>query len=118
MSSLNSENSTSRPGCLGPPSTPISTAEPAITPMMLPMPPKITTTRITIETKIRKLAGNTDPTLAAKMAPLNEPSTAPTTKASSLTFTVLMPIASATVSSSRTAIQARPSRERSSRHDT
>ena len=118
MSSLNSENSASRPGCLGPPSTPISTAEPAMTPTMLPMPPKMTTTRITIDTRIRKLAGNTEPTFAEKIAPLNDPSTAPTTNASSLTLTVLMPMASATVSSSRTAIHARPMRDRSSRHDT
>ena len=96
----------------------MSSAAPAITPMMLPMPPKMTTTRMTIDTRIRKLDGNTEPTLLAKMAPLKEPRMAPTTKASSLTLTVLMPMASATVSSSRTAIQARPRRERSRRHET
>ena len=48
----------------------------------------------------------------------NDASTAPTTKAMSFMFTVLMPIASATLSSSRIAIQARPRRLFSSRHDT
>ena len=71
-----------------------------------------------MDTKIMKLVGKIDPTLAAKIAPENDASTAPTTNAHSLVDTVSTPIASATLSSSRMAIHARPSRERSSRHET
>ena len=89
-----------------------------MTPAMLPIPPTMTTTRMMIETRISKLLGNTEPTLAANTAPLNAAIVAPTTKAISLAFTVLMPIASATCSSSRVAIQARPRREPWSLQDT
>ena len=65
-----------------------------------------------------KLFGKIEPTLAARMAPLNEAKMAPTTNAMSFVLTVLMPIASATCSSSRIAIQARPRRDAWSRHDT
>ena len=75
----------------------------------------MTITRITIDTRILKELSKTDPTFAAKIAPENEARIAPTTNACSLEFTVLMPMASATDSSSRTAIQARPIREFSSR---
>ena len=85
---------------------------------MLPMPPTITTTRMMIDTRIMKLFGNTEPTLAARTAPLTAAIMAPTTKAMSFALTVLMPIASATCSSSRMAIQARPSLDAWSRHDT
>ena len=93
------------------------TTAPAITPATLPIPPKMTMTRMIMEMRMRKLDGKMEPTLAEKMAPLNEASTAPTTKAMSLALTVFTPMVSATVSSSRMAIQARPSRDRSSRHE-
>ncbi len=102
---------------MGPPSTPISTNAPTATPGMLPIPPTITTTSTMIDTSSSKLFGNTDPTLAAKSAPPNEARMAPVTNASSLAVTMLMPMASATCSSSRIAIQARPIRESCRRHE-
>ena len=65
-----------------------------------------------------KLLGNTEPTRAAIIAPAKEAKTAPTTKAISFELTVLIPIASATCSSSLIAIHERPSREACKRQDT
>ena len=84
MRSLNCENSCSRPGCFGPPRMPTNITALTITPVILPMPPKITITRVMMDVRIRKLDGKTAPTFAVRIAPLKEPMIAPTMKASSL----------------------------------
>ena len=59
-----------------------------------------------------------DPMLTANSAPPSEPIAPPIANASSLNRVVLMPIASATCSSSRIAFHARPTREPCSRQET
>ena len=111
MSSRYSSNSRNRPG------RPISTNAPTTTPGMLPMPPRITIASAVIETMISKLAGVRDPIFTAKRAPPSEPTAPPVANARSLNRVVLMPMASATCSSSRIAFQARPMREPANRQD-
>jgi hypothetical protein len=71
-----------------------------------------------IDTKIEKLAGVSEPMLTANRAPPSDPIAPPSANASSLNFVVLIPIASATCSSSRIAFHARPIRDVDNRHET
>ncbi len=82
------------------------------------MPPRITIASAVIETMISKLAGVSEPILTANSAPPSDPIAPPMANARSLNRVVLMPIASATCSSSRIAFHARPMREFASRQDT
>ena len=83
-----------------------------------PCRPRITIASAVIETMTSKLAGVSEPIFTANSAPPSEPTAPPIANASSLNRVVLMPIASATCSSSRIAFQARPIRELASRHET
>src|SRR5690606_33560654 len=88
-----------------------SSMAPRITPGICPIPPS-TTLHNTIMDSVRlKLSGLTKPCMEANMAPATPPKLAPMEKASSLILRVLMPMALAATSSSRTASQARPMRE-------
>ncbi len=78
----------------------------------------ITTASAVIDTVISKLAGVSDPMLTANSAPPSDPIAPPSANASSLNFVVLIPIASATCSSSRIAFHARPIRDVDNRHET
>ena len=64
-----------------------------------------------------KLSGVNEPTWLAKNTPAKPDVEAPMANASSLTLVVLIPVACAATSSSRTAAQERPSREFSSRRN-
>ena len=94
---------------------PIRTSAPTMTPGMLPMPPRMITASAVIETTMLKPNGSSDPICTENRAPDRHPMAAPMAKASSLYLTVLIPIASATCSSSRMAFQARPIRDRERR---
>ena len=84
---------------------------PRTTPGTLPMPPTMMITRTVIDTTMSKVWGNTEPIWEANKVPPKLARMAPTTKADNLAVTMLIPIASATDSSSRIAIHARPHRE-------
>jgi hypothetical protein len=84
---------------------------PTITPGMLPIPPRMITASTLIETMSLKLFGNTEPIFAAKKAPPRQAIPAPMAKARSLYLITLIPMASATDSSSRIAAHALPTRE-------
>ena len=75
------------------------------------MPPRMTIASAVIETMISKLVGVSEPSFTANSAPPSEPIAPPIAKARSLYRVVLMPMASATCSSSRIAFHARPIRE-------
>jgi hypothetical protein len=77
----------------------------------------ITTASAVMDTMISKLCGVSEPICTANRAPPSDPMNPPIANASSLYFVVLIPIASATCSSSRIAFQARPIRDEASRHD-
>ena len=74
--------------------------------------------RAVMETRIVKLAGLSDPICTANSEPERLPMAAPVPKANSLYFTVLIPMASATCSSSRMAFHARPTLELARRVET
>jgi hypothetical protein len=97
---------------------PTRNTAPITTPGMLPIPPRMIAASTVIETRSSKLSGVTTERLTAKNAPERHPTAAPMAKARSLYLMTLIPMASATSSSSRMAAQARPTREYWSRHDT
>ena len=82
---------------------------------MLPMPPSTTMARIVNDTVNRNWSGLTKISFEALKTPAKPAVDAPRANASSFVVTVLMPFAAAASSSSRMAIQARPSRESWSR---
>jgi hypothetical protein len=82
-----------------------------MTPGTLARPPTMITTRISIDRVTSKLFGKIDWIWEANSAPPKLARIAPMMNANSLAETMLMPMASATASSSRIAIQARPIRE-------
>ncbi|VVE82514.1 hypothetical protein PSP31120_03638 [Pandoraea sputorum] len=75
------------------------------------MPPSTTIESTTIDSQKVNDSGETKPWNAENMPPATPPNDAPIANASSLMLRVLMPIALAAVSSSRTAIHALPMRE-------
>ena len=79
------------------------------------MPPSTTIATTMIDSCSTKLSGEMKPWIEEKMPPATPPKLAPIAKARSLMRVVLIPIARAAVSSSRTASQARPMREFCSR---
>ena len=92
------------------------TKAPAATPQMLPMPPRTTIARTVKLTVKPNCVGETMASLELRYTPARPDVEAPMAKASSLVVTVLMPMLAAASSSSRMAIQARPSRESCSRY--
>ncbi|MNE87151.1 hypothetical protein D3C80_1843170 [compost metagenome] len=78
---------------------------------MWPIPPSTTIASTAIDSCRVKDSGETNPWNAANSAPAMPPNVAPMANASSLKLRVLMPIARAASSSSRMAVQARPTRE-------
>ena len=90
---------------------PTSTKDARTTPGTLAKPPTMITTRTVMDTITLKLWGNTEPILVANSAPPNPASMAPAMNADSFAVTMSTPMASATASSSRIAIHARPIRE-------
>ena len=84
---------------------------PATAPQMLPMPPKTIITRIITETGKPNMSGVAVCSLATYSTPVAPAKAAPVAKASSLNWARFTPIAPAAISSSRIAIQARPTRE-------
>src|SRR5690606_11682971 len=88
-----------------------SSNAPRITPGILPMPPSTTMHSTAMDSVRLKLSGLTKPCMEANMQPAIPPNDAPMAKASNLMLRVLMPMALAAISSSRTASQARPIRE-------
>src|SRR5690606_9741615 len=84
---------------------------PMITPGICPMPPSTTMHNTVMDSVRLKLSGLTKPCMDANMQPAIPPNDAPMAKASSLILRVLMPIALAAISSSRTASHALPMRE-------
>ena len=88
---------------------------PSTTPPRLPAPPSTTMHSSMIDTWNSKAPGVMACSLAAYTEPANPENDAPSAKASSLVVMGLTPVQSAAVSSSRMAIQARPSRESWSR---
>ena len=84
---------------------------PSTTPPRLPAPPSTTMHSSMIDTWNSKAPGVMACSLAAYTEPANPENDAPSAKASSLVVIGLTPVQSAAVSSSRMAIQARPSRE-------
>ena len=75
------------------------------------MPPSTTIATTLIDSTRMKLSGLMKPWIAENMPPASPPKDAPIANARSLMLRVLMPIARAAISSSRTASHARPSRE-------
>ena len=82
------------------------------------MPPSTTIATIITDSIRLNDSGETKPWKAANMAPETPPKLAPMPKASSFMLRVLMPMALAAISSSRMAIQARPTRESCRRWET
>ena len=82
-----------------------------MTPQMFPIPPRMIMMRTRIEVENAKKSDVVAPRYEAWNAPATPAKLAPSAKASSFVRTVLTPIISAAVSSSRMAIQARPMRE-------
>src|SRR5690606_14186783 len=82
-------------------------------PSLLPCPPSTTAHRNSIELMMLNVGGATYWTCPAYNAPDSPPIAAPITNAQTLNLKVLTPITSAASSSSRMAIQARPTRLRS-----
>ena len=87
-----------------------SSTAPTTTPQTLPMPPSTTMTSSIDETLKLNISGVAVCSLATKNTPVMPAKAAPMAKASSLKRTGFTPIALAAVSSSRIAIQARPTR--------
>src|SRR5579863_1249861 len=86
-------------------------AAPNNTPVIEPMPPKITKTTTVIETCRAKFEGNTGPSFADDSTPATPEVLAPMAKAITLYLRPLMPSDRAAVSSSRMAAQDRPTFE-------
>src|ERR671929_307615 len=86
-----------------------------MTPQTLPIPPRMTIERMNAEMLKLKSFGNVELLNDAKYAPATPPKNAPVAYAQVLVRINGTPIAAAAVSSSRIAIQARPSRESRSR---
>ncbi len=85
-------------------------------PVMLPMPPRMTIVSTPTDCRKVKDSGLTKVRLAAKSTPMAPAKDAPTAKAPSLSRLTLMPMAPAESSSSRMAVQARPTLESSRRY--
>ena len=88
-----------------------------MTPQMLPIPPRMTMQRMNTEMLKKKSPGNVAHLKLAKYAPATPPKNAPVAYAHVFVRISGTPIAAAAVSSSRIAIQARPSRESRRRHE-
>src|SRR5581483_6290607 len=84
---------------------------PAMTPQMLPRPPRITIDSTMIEIEKSNWNGSMNWKMLAKIEPAKPENEAPRANARSLVVTRLTPSDAAASSSSRIAIQARPSRE-------
>src|SRR5208337_3843720 len=94
---------------------PIITAAAMATPSCEPMPPSTTIARTVADSMKVKLSGLTKPWRTEKKEPAKPPNMAPSAKAVSLVFLVLMPSERQAISSSRSASQARPIGSRRSR---
>ncbi len=85
------------------------------TPTRLPVPPSTTMASTCADSMKVKLSGEMKPWRAAKKQPAKPPNIAPSAKAVSLVFVVLMPSERQAISSSRSASQARPTGSRRNR---
>src|ERR1019366_8993205 len=101
MNEWNNKNCKSQP----------TTAEPIKTPVMEPIPPKITSTSTVIDTWSAKFEGNRIPCFTDDSTPATPEVDAPMAKAITLYFRPLIPSDAAATSSSRMAAQERPTLE-------